>query len=327
MGAQKDFLIFCQNNRHLTERTARQAYNADDRPTIDASDGHELEWNEIEALTGGALGKFSLPCPYCGPAKIYSKRFSIWRRQYSLATYHCFYCGQSGAVSADGPLDPVKVAAARKAAKQHDAERAAERAAQAVRWWDEAISLKGIDTAQEYFAARKIELPPNADEVLRWHPRCPFDHDKGPLILALFRDAVTNQPRAIHRTRILNAKRGLARRMSLGPREGCAIKLWPLDGDQLFITEGIENALAAAAMTYDGRPATPIWAATVANNLPTIAPVPGINRLIILGDNDPVGEMNSQELAWRWRSAGREVHWHSVKKQGMDWNDLVKDKK
>jgi 5S rRNA maturation endonuclease (ribonuclease M5) len=80
-------------------------------------------------------------------------------------------------------------------------------------------------------------------------------------------------------------------------------------------------------MTYDGQPAVPVWAATVANNLPTIAVIPGVKRLIILGDNDRVGERYAQELAWRWRGEGRQVNWRSVKDKSLDWNDLTRSKK
>ena len=166
-----------------------------------------------------------------------------------------------------------------------------ERSAAALRWWDEALSISNIITVQRYFAARAIsELPPKIDDVFRWHPSCPFEGSKRGVLLALFRDAISGERRAIHRTWIRDDRRGLAIRMSLGPIAGAAIQLWPISGDRLAICEGIENALSVASYSYEGEPTKPVWSATVANNLGALPVIPGINRLFIFADRGLAGE-------------------------------------
>jgi hypothetical protein len=66
--------------------------------------------------------------------------------------------------------------------------------------WSEAISAR--DTlAEKYLALRQLALFERHEEVLRFHPSCPFG--KGvrlPCMIALYRDIRTNEPKAIHRT-------------------------------------------------------------------------------------------------------------------------------
>jgi hypothetical protein len=328
MSSQSDRDIFRRNNPHLSERMADEAWRRGGAlPRIELDDGRELTWKDIEAVTGGLLGKVTMPCPYCGPDKPWSQRFQIDRKSYATAAYHCFYCGHGGQVHAEGPIDPAKEAAARKAAAILKRERQAERSAAAIRWWDEALSITKIITVQKYFAARAIsELPPNIDEVFRWHPDCPFDGSKRGVLLALFRDAISGEPRAIHRTWIRDPRRGLATRMSLGPIAGAAIQLWPISGDRLAICEGIENALSVASYSYEGEPTKPVWSATVANNLGALPVIPGINRLFIFADQGLAGETQANVMAARWRSAGREVRVIYPKREGEDWNDIAKRK-
>src|SRR5262249_3089877 len=130
--------------------------------------------------------------------------FRLIRYSLTAARYHCFYCARSGAARADGPVDPVKEAAARRAAAARAAEQKAEKSARAIGWWEEAVSLENDLIARRYFKARAIEeLPPNLDNVLRWHPACPFGpRCRLPVILALFRDVLTDAPTAILRTSI-----------------------------------------------------------------------------------------------------------------------------
>ncbi len=73
-------------------------------------------------------------------------------------------------------------------------------------------------------------------------------------MIAVMRDIVTNEPRAIHRTALKPdgigkaemADRGSPKRM-LGPAAGCAVKLSD-DAEVTYglgVAEGIENGLAA----------------------------------------------------------------------------------
>ena len=324
---QNEFLIFWQNNPDLSQKAAFEIFTRGEAPNIDASDDHDLTWNEIDALTRGDTGEFNVACPYCGPDKPNSTRFKINRYSLSAARYYCFYCNRGGAVRCDGPVDPVKEAEARRRAAARKADQQAERIAYALRLWDEAISLTRSTLAQRYFAARAIsELPPNLDEVLRWHQSCPFGtYGNCPVMLALFRDGATNEPTGIHRTFIIGGAK--AERMTLGRMVRAAIKLFPLDGDQLFVAEGIENALSLSLGTFNGRPLRPVWAAGPAGNLAKLPLVPGVRRLVICADNGKAGEENAATCARRWRAAGREVEVIMPTQNGIDWNDLLKGNK
>ena len=59
-------------------------------------------------------------------------------------------------------------------------------------------------------------MPPELHRVLRWHPRCPWEKGRHGCMLALYTDAVTGQPKAIHRTAI-TAQGEKIDRKALGP--------------------------------------------------------------------------------------------------------------
>ena len=67
--------------------------------------------------------------------------------------------------------------------------------------WREAKPITGT-IAREYLATRGIfDFAPEVDgKVLRFHPSCPYDGSRHPCLLALMRDVVTDEPRAIQRT-------------------------------------------------------------------------------------------------------------------------------
>jgi hypothetical protein len=210
-------------------------------------------------------------------------------------------------------------------AQRHEAKGAAERTADALRLWDEAVPLAGTP-AIRYLEARKIfKLPPNVDNVLRWHPSCPFGRARVGCMVALFRDALTDEPRAVHRTHVNDIGKG-AERMALGPIARAAIKLWPA-GEQLVVGEGIENVLAASQMIWKGTRLSPGWAATVANNMAGLPVIPGVKRLFVLVDNDAsrTGERKAAELNWHWRNAGCEIVFLKHPIVGRDFNDLLSD--
>jgi putative DNA primase/helicase len=137
------------------------------------------------------------------------------------------------------------------------------RSSSALSLWHESVPIR--DTlAWRYLARRGIdvsELPTGISDALRFHPSCPFGKEtRQRCMVGLFTDAITAQPRAIHRTALTSSGDKLDRRM-LGPAAGCVIRLWP-DEDVhtgLVIGEGIETALAAATnIAYRGTTLRPI---------------------------------------------------------------------
>src|SRR5262249_7169832 len=158
----------------------------------------------------------------------------------------CARCGLHGWVRTGQPTDEGSESAHVHAKHAEDAE--GERAASetkrrlALALWREAWPIAG-SLAETYLRSRAIlELPPAANEVLRFHPRCTFGGERHPCMLALMRDAITDAPRAIQRTALTQAGRKIDR-MTLGPKAGAAVKLWP-DTDVtrgLIIAEGTET--------------------------------------------------------------------------------------
>jgi len=324
MNFWKDLDIFCKNND--LDPTLRTSIEACRRgwvsPDIDVSDGRDLTADDIDAMTGGQIGTIHVPCPYCGSHKPYSTRFKIERPSLAYARYHCFYCGRTGSVSSDGPVDPVKEAEARRSAAELDNERKAQKTAEALQLWDEATSLP--PEAISYFRARGImELPPGVDDVLRWHSDCRFGWQRRGVMLALFRDVKTDEPVAVHRTAVTEHGVALGR-MALGPIARAAIKLWPLDGDQIAVGEGIETVLAAAL--HVRRDLQPAWALAVANNLKFLPVIRGVRRLTIFVDNDEAGREAAESCSRRWCDAGRAVVKLTPNIPDADFNDLVRVK-
>ncbi len=318
MGAVKE-LLFAQSDPSIHGPRAI--------PRIDES--RDLTWAEINDATRGAVGKFSLPCPFCGPEMAHSSRFRIERPTLGYARWYCFYCGESGSLRRNSPTDPKNEAAARRAAVAREQEQKAERTARALALWEAASTIVG-SLVVDYLQARAIrDLPPDVDAVLRYHPSCSFGRDgPRPCMLALMRDVRTDKPRAVHRTWIGSGGRALGR-MALGPIARAAVKLWPTGGPSLVVGEGIETVLAAALHLEraDGEALRPAWALTVANNLTRFPLIRGVQRLVILTDNDVsgVGQRAAETCSSRWCDAGRQTVKLIPNRLGADFNDVLKE--
>jgi hypothetical protein len=114
----------------------------------------------------------------------------------------------------------------------------------------------------------------------------------------------------------------IERRM-LGPAG--VVKLWPA-GPTLVVGEGLETVLAAATrIPFEGTPLTPAWAALTKGGLVQLPVIDGVERLIVLVDNDSNGEGQkaATAAAMRWRSAGRVVVTLTPDAADSDFNDVV----
>ncbi len=158
---------------------------------------------------------------------------------------------------------------------------------------------------------------------MRFHGRCPFDGSFRPYIIALFRDVITNVPKAIHRIRIDGGGK-----LSLGSKSGCAVKLSADEDVELGLTigEGIETTLAA--WQHGFRPA---WACGDAANLRAFPVLAGVDGLHIIVDLDPPDEHGHRkgpeaatETSGRWTAAGRDVFRVVPTRIGADFNDVAK---
>jgi len=103
------------------------------------------------------------------------------------------------------------------------------------------------------------------------------------------------------------------------------VKLWPA-ASTLVVGEGLETTLAAATrIPYAGRPLIPAWAALSSKQLAALPVIDGVERLVLLVDNDSnqEGQMAASCLMLRWRAAGRTVVPLMPPKPDTDFNDLV----
>jgi len=161
--------------------------------------------------------------------------------------------------------------------------------ARALRLWQQAKPIAGTLAAQYLTEHRRIDLaalPANVDEVLRFHPSCPFGPSTRHPCLALAPDSNKIDRRMLGR--------------------GGAVNLWPA-GAQLIIGEGIETVLAAATrISHRGAPLRPAWSAVSSGALGKLPVVAGVERLLILVDHDLncQGQAAAARCAERWNRAG-----------------------
>jgi len=153
-----------------------------------------------------------------------------------------------------------------------------------------------------------------AGDVLRFHPRISA-------MVALFRNIVTDEPRAVSRTYLDNEGRKTERKF-LGPVGGSAIKL---DGDDavlegLHIGEGVETCLAARELGL-----RPAWALGSAGAIAAFPVLPAIEALSLLAEHDEANARAIEACGARWHEAGREV---LIIKPigGNDLNDAARNK-
>jgi hypothetical protein len=198
-----------------------------------------------------------------------------------------------------------------------------ERRDYALRLWGQSVPIAGTTAARYLSEIRGIDLatlPASIDDVLRFHAHCPFAGARHPCLIALMRDAATDEPTGIHRIGLTPEARKIDRHM-LG--HAGVVKLWPAR-TQLVVGEGIETVLAAATrIPYRDAPLQPAWALLSAGLLERLPVLPGVERLIILVDHDPAGKGAALTCTGRWQRAGRTVIRLTPTRAGADFNDLV----
>jgi DNA polymerase I-like protein with 3'-5' exonuclease and polymerase domains len=196
----------------------------------------------------------------------------------------------------------------------------------ALQLWEAAKPIAGT-LAERYLAdTRRIDLtalPATVDEVLRFHPCCPFGPGiRHPCLLALMRDTTTDKAIGIQRIALTPDAKKIDRRMF--GRAG-VVKLWPAE-NQLIIGEGLETTLAAATrIPYHNAPLRPAWATLSASALQYFPLVPGVKQLIILADHDlnGKGQAAAEACKQRWEQAGRAGVVLLPERPGADFNDVA----
>jgi Toprim domain-containing protein/CHC2-type zinc finger protein len=194
----------------------------------------------------------------------------------------------------------------------------------ALKLWHDASPIAGT-LAEQYLRRRSLEPPPG-DDVLRFYSGCPFGGARYSCLLALFRDILTNEPRAIHRIALTPSGIATGKKM-LGPVAGCAVKL-DCDVEQgLVIGEGVETSLAGMQLGF-----RPAWALGSASAIKAFPVLGGIEALTILVDHDApdhnsrrAGQEAARTCAKRWAAAGREVRLITPNLEDSDIADILSE--
>ena len=224
----------------------------------------------------------------------------------------------------DGPV------VARSVARERDTAGDAERTGYAVNWWLAAKPITGTLAERYLRDVRGIDtgaLPDYTSKIsLRFHPACVFGAGvKHPCLLAMMFNPFTLKPAGVHRTALTSDAQKIDRKM-LGPAG--FVMLWGVEpnGNSLVIGEGLETTLAAATrLDYRGEPLRPAWAMLSDGAMKNFPVRSGIDRLIILADNDAnnAGQNAAEACKRRWLEDGRHVTVLKPDRPGTDFNDIV----
>jgi DNA primase len=138
------------------------------------------------------------------------------------------------------------------------------------------------------------------DDRLRWHPTCPWQGGTAGCIVVPITDHATGCTIGLWRIRpVMN---GPVERRGLGPTKDNAARLFWAEGPELVIAEGVEDALAAHALT-----GFPAWAALSAGNMSELILPVRFRAITIFADADAVGTGHAAALARRLEREGRAV--------------------
>lgn len=200
----------------------------------------------------------------------------------------------------------------------------------AMRLWAEARPARN-SPAGAYLTGRKVDLPTEAEAVIRHHPECPRGPERLPALVALITDPETAKPTGIHRI-YLRIVGTTATKVEHGPVKlslggGGVVRLSPDDHvtTALGICEGIETGLSIRGMGW-----RPVWSCLSAGIIRTLPVLAGIEALNIFGDADYpdqrgrlAGQDAARECAARWAAAGREATIRLPNRAGTDWLDAT----
>jgi hypothetical protein len=279
-----------------------------------------LAWADAERITCGQIARtIRSTCPFCSHTRRHhnqsKKVFAIRLKEPDFAVYNCVHCGESGYVHPDASSRVIDLAELRRRQQENERRERDDkqrRTSSATRIWNEAEPFFGSPAETYLRDTRQIGdwlyAFVRIDESLRFHPKCPFDGNLSPCMVALVRNIETNEPQAIHRTALrLGARPERIGRLSLGPIAGGAIKLSPDDEvtHGLLVAEGIETALSAAVRFKF----QPVWSVLSRAGIAKFPALPGIECVTIAVDNDDSGDgqRDAQTLVERLTSVGVEV--------------------
>jgi putative DNA primase/helicase len=208
----------------------------------------------------------------------------------------------------------------REATKRPRSEDDQVRIKRAVAIWNEGRNPRGTLAEAYLNLHRKLRLDDDlASGVLRFHAACPWrDENTGktervPALIGAFRSIDDGTVTAIQRIALDAAGAKIGRRM-LGVVNRAAVMLDPIS-PKLAVGEGVETCMAARQLGVG-----PTWALGSTGGIAGFPVLDGIDRLILLGENDRASAEAIQFCARRWRKAGRRVR-IVLPEIGSDLND------
>ena len=167
--------------------------------------------------------------------------------------------------------------------------------------WNRAVSLARTP-ADDYLRSRGLAAPWPAE--LRW------DRQRRRM---LGRVSLGTEMRGLHATLLPDRQR-----RTYGPVRGAAVRLAGMAGGVLAVAEGIETALAYAALT-----GTPTWAALSAAGMKHVQLPDGLQWLAVAADFDGPGLLAAEQLERRARDAGIAVRIDLPSHHRADWADVL----
>ncbi|MHB9878978.1 DUF7146 domain-containing protein [Pacificimonas sp. ICDLI1SI03] len=209
----------------------------------------------------------------------------------------------------------VDHAAAEKARKARDLHRQAMRKL-ALEVAKETQPLWGTLVEPYLREQRGVDIPADADRVLRFHPACMFGEGvRLPSMVAIMRNPITGKFSGIHRTAIDKDGGKVGRKMLGDP--GAIMLTHSADVTSgLGICEGVEDGLALLQAGF-----APVWAMATAGGIKRLPALPGIEALTIFADHDDAGIDAGRHCARQWADAGKEVALRIPDTPGADWAD------
>lgn len=193
-----------------------------------------------------------------------------------------------------------------------------QRIAEALAVWRETQPIDG--TLAEAYLAKRHCLIDGLSADIRFHPALWHRQSGRPkaAMVALMRDARTNEPCGIHRT-FLRADATKLDRMMLGRAKSACVKLTD-DAEVTYglgIAEGIETGLSVMRAGF-----APMWACLSAGGIAAFPVLDGIESLTVFADHDEsyTGQNAAARCGRRWRDQGKEARAMMPAERG-DFND------
>jgi len=169
----------------------------------------------------------------------------------------------------------------------------------AMKIWDACLDPAGT-SVEVYLRGRGLVLPPKANDVIGFHPRCPNAQLREPALVALMRNVETFRPQAVQRLFLDLDQNKKTEGMMLGPVGNAAMMItsrhdtfWDCLSfcPRLYVCEGLETGLALHQAGFK-----PVWALGSAGAIARLPVLFAVGHLVICADDDPLIERDGRQM-------------------------------